>query len=146
MLMYLCMCMCIMHMHNELMISRSGISEGCRNLRLQMESNLLWSQLTWGIGPSYFYDKCSEWSLCSARLDVLWCQPIKLIQVVSTSEFHEYWWNNVDFNFFCPLHLVQGLRSLQHWLLQKLSMKIFDQKFRYLIKNRYFGALIFQKT
>ena len=23
-------------------------------------------------------------------LDVLWCQPIKLIQVVSTSEFHEY--------------------------------------------------------
>ena len=24
------------------------------------------------------------------HLDVLWCQPIKLIQVVSTSEFHEY--------------------------------------------------------
>ena len=24
------------------------------------------------------------------RLDVLWCQPIKPIQVVSTSEFHEY--------------------------------------------------------
>ena len=23
-------------------------------------------------------------------LDVLWCQPIKLIQVISTSEFHEY--------------------------------------------------------
>ena len=23
-------------------------------------------------------------------LDVLWCQPIKLILVVSTSEFHEY--------------------------------------------------------
>ena len=23
-------------------------------------------------------------------LDVLWCQLIKLIQVVSTSEFHEY--------------------------------------------------------
>ena len=23
-------------------------------------------------------------------LDVLWCHPIKLIQVVSTSEFHEY--------------------------------------------------------
>jgi hypothetical protein len=23
-------------------------------------------------------------------LDVLWCQQIKLIQVVSTSEFHEY--------------------------------------------------------
>jgi hypothetical protein len=23
-------------------------------------------------------------------VDVLWCQPIKLIQVVSTSEFHKY--------------------------------------------------------
>ena len=23
-------------------------------------------------------------------VDVLWCQPIKLIHVVSTSEFHEY--------------------------------------------------------
>ena len=23
-------------------------------------------------------------------IDVLWCQPIKLIQVISTSEFHEY--------------------------------------------------------
>ena len=49
------------------------------------------------------------------------------------------------FYFFCPLHLVQGLRRLEHWLLQKLSMKFFDQKFRYLIKNRYFGALIFQE-
>ena len=28
------------------------------------------------------------------------------------------------FYFFHPLHLVQGLRSLEHWLLQKLSMKI----------------------
>ena len=35
-------------------------------------------------------------------LDVLWCQPIKLIHVVSTSEFHEYWWNDVDFIFFVP--------------------------------------------
>ena len=39
------------------------------------------------------------------------------------------------FYLFCPLHLVQGLRSLKHWLLQKLSMKIFDQKFRFLIKK-----------
>ena len=30
-------------------------------------------------------------SLSGWALDVLWCQPIKLIQVVSTSEFHEYW-------------------------------------------------------
>ena len=33
-------------------------------------------------------------------LDVLWGQPIKLIQVVSTSEFHEYWWNDLDFISF----------------------------------------------
>ena len=32
-------------------------------------------------------------------LDVLWGQPIKLIQVVSKSEFHEYWWNNFNFKF-----------------------------------------------
>ena len=41
---------------------------------------------------------------------VLWCQPIKLIQVVSTSEFHEYCGKTLIL-FFCPLHLVQGLRS-----------------------------------
>ena len=30
------------------------------------------------------------WYISTYLLDVLWCQPIKLIQVVSTSEFHEY--------------------------------------------------------
>ena len=35
-------------------------------------------------------------------LDVFWGQPIKLIQVVSTSEFHEYCWNNIDFNVLVP--------------------------------------------
>ena len=38
----------------------------------------------------------------SYLVDVLWCQPIMLIQVVSTSEFHEYWWKDVDFIFFVP--------------------------------------------
>ena len=47
----------------------------------------------------------------SHLLDVLWCQPFKLIQVVSTSEFDEYWWNDADSIFFCPLHLLQGLRN-----------------------------------
>ena len=28
--------------------------------------------------------------MCLLDEDVLWCQPIKLIQVVPTSEFHEY--------------------------------------------------------
>ena len=39
------------------------------------------------------------------------------------------------FYFFRPLHLVQGLRSIEHRLLQKLSMKNFDQKFRFFIKK-----------
>ena len=49
-------------------------------------------------------------------LDVLWCQLIKLIQV-----------------FFCPIHLVQGLRRLDDCLLQKLGIKTFDQKFKYVL-------------
>ena len=38
----------------------------------------------------------------SSIVDVLCRQPIKLLQVVSTSEFHEYLWNNVVSNFFVP--------------------------------------------
>ena len=36
-------------------------------------------------------------------VDVLWGQPIKLIQVVSTLQFHEYCWNDIFFlsNQFC---------------------------------------------
>ena len=49
------------------------------------------------------------------------------------------------FYFFCTLGFLEGLKSLKHWLLRKLSMKNLDQKFKFLIKNRYFGALIFQK-
>jgi hypothetical protein len=65
------------------------------------------------------------------RLDVLRNQPIKLFQVVSTSELHEYWWNNhLLFNIF-----MQGHRSLQNWLLKKLSMKSLDQKFKFHIKE-----------
>ena len=32
-------------------------------------------------------------------LDVLWGQPFKLIQVVSTSEVYQYWQNDLDFIF-----------------------------------------------
>ena len=45
------------------------------------------------------------------------------------------------FYFFRPLHLVQGLRSLKHWPLQKMSMKIFDQNLSSSLWNRYFSAL-----
>ena len=50
------------------------------------------------------------------------------------------------FYFFCPLHLVQGLRSLEHRLLQKLSMKNFDQKFRFLIKKWAFWCPNISRT
>ena len=41
---------------------------------------------------------------------VLWCQPIKLIQVASNSELHENHWNNFFFLWNCSLSLVRGLR------------------------------------
>ena len=53
----------------------------------------------------------SIWIKDSNTFATIWCQPIKLIQVVSMSEFYEYWWNDFDFVFFIPLHLLQGLRS-----------------------------------
>ena len=62
-------------------------------------------------------------------------QPIKLIQVVSTSEFHEL---KDIYIFFCPLGFLLGLRSFKHWLLQNLSMKILDQKFKFLNKKQVF--------
>ena len=37
-----------------------------------------------------------------AILDVLCCQQIKLFQVVSTSEFHEYWWKDLENIFLVP--------------------------------------------
>ena len=47
--------------------------------------------------------------LVTAHLkDVLWYQPIKLIQLISTSEFHEYWWNDFDFLFFSFPPLCAG--------------------------------------
>ena len=36
------------------------------------------------------------------QIDVLCRQQIKLFQVVSTSEFHEYWWNDLENIFLVP--------------------------------------------
>ena len=41
-------------------------------------------------------------------VDVLWCQPIKLIQVVSTLDFINIEGTNLIL-FFCPLQLLRGL-------------------------------------
>ena len=42
-------------------------------------------------------------------VDVLWGQPIKLIQIVSTLEFHEFWWNDLEVMF-----LVPAAQKLEH--------------------------------
>ena len=48
--------------------------------------------------------KCTKakFLLSLYRLDVLCCQPIKQFQVVSTSEFHEYQWNDLENIFLVP--------------------------------------------
>ena len=46
--------------------------------------------------------RIGSWALHMRVVAVLWCQPIKLIHVVSTSEFHEYGRNDVDFIFLSP--------------------------------------------
>ena len=35
--------------------------------------------------------RIGSWALHTCVVAVLWCQPIKLIHVLSTSEFHEYY-------------------------------------------------------
>ena len=50
----------------------------------------------------FFFETKTCFMVNSYLLDVLWGQPIKLIQVVSTSEFHEYWWIDLEFTFFVP--------------------------------------------
>ena len=44
-------------------------------------------------------------------VDNFWGQLIKLIQFVSTSYIHEYWWNNIDLFIFVSWDLVQGLST-----------------------------------
>ena len=39
------------------------------------------------------------------------------------------------FYFFLFPRFLEGLRSLKHWLLQKVSMKDLDQKFKFLIEK-----------
>ena len=66
---------------------------------LEVESTNCWAALlAWRANQN----KSPTMDTRTAELDVLWCQPIKLIHVVSTSEFHEYWWNDIDFIFFIP--------------------------------------------
>ena len=57
---------------------------------------------------------CTYWYVTNTYvIDVLWCQPIKLIQVVSTSEFHEYWLNDLNFNHWIP-QVSEGPQKQEH--------------------------------
>ena len=56
-------------------------------------------------------------------LDVLWGQPIKLIQVVSTSEFHEYY--------------IDGTTLILHFLSPPLVAG--PQKYKHKIGHKYFN-------
>ena len=47
------------------------------------------------------YDSCMVYG---TELDVLWCQPIKLIQVASNSELRENQWNDLLFFEIVPTH------------------------------------------
>ena len=68
----------------------------CLNLLLLF----LWERLPPFYGHSK--SKCTSAVVTRYAVDVLWGQPIKLIQVVSTSEFHKYGWNDLDLIFFAP--------------------------------------------
>ena len=73
--------------------------------------------------------KRNRYVLWSPKLVVFtWGQPIKLIQVVSTSVFHEYWWKNLDSKFLSQKKLSfwsietsealqnsKGTRKLKSW-------------------------------
>ena len=76
-----------------------------------------------------FSEAFTIYVICSAGpslVDILWGQRIKLIQVVSTSEFHEYLWN--EFGFFLSPRLVAGPRKPQKLTTSKIKYEHFGTK------------------
>ena len=67
----------------------------------------------------------SNWA--ASVLDVLCRQPIKLFQVVSTTEFHEYQWNNVVFIFLSP-RVSEGPQKPQTLTASKTKHEKFGSK------------------
>ena len=66
--------------------------------------------------------------LVAYRVDVLCRQQIKLFHVVSTSEFHEYQWNNVVFIFFLSPRVSGGPQKLQTLTASKTKYEKFGPK------------------
>ena len=46
-------------------------------------------------------------------LEVLWGQPIKLVQVASTSELHENQWNDLVFFEIIPFYFCRASEALK---------------------------------
>ena len=64
-------------------------------------------------------------------VDALWGQPIKLIQAVSNSEFHEYWWNDVLFIFLSPPLCALSLEKVRGLFLNiKLEQLLYQIRFK----------------
>ena len=77
-------------------------------------------------------------------IDVLWGQPIKLIHVFSTLEFHELMeWH--CFHFFIPSTLCRASEASNIDCFKNWVWKFLTKNLNSLLKNRYFGALIFQQ-
>ena len=72
----------------------------CLQFFQKMSKNICLLDLT--LAPKMGQSNKKSVQIRGYLLDVLWWQPIKLIHVVSTSEFHEYWWNDIDFIFLSP--------------------------------------------
>ena len=68
----------------------------------------------------YFFQKVG--------IDVLRSQPIKLIKVISNSEFDEYWWNDLVFTKSLPWFSA-GPQELQKLTASKTKYEKFGQKF-----------------
>ena len=60
-------------------------------------------------------------------LVILWGQPIELIQVLSTLEFHEYWWKNIVYTFLSP-SLCAGPQKPWTLTASKIKYQNFWQK------------------
>ena len=78
-------------------------------------------------------------------LDVLWGQPIKLIQVVSPSEFHEYWWKDFGFIFFVPSTCCRASEASKIDYFKNEVWTFWTKNFNSSLKNGYSGAIIFQE-
>ena len=99
-------------------------------VHIGINNNWLCSNIQWPISRNFSFTQ----NFCLLLKTFNLCIP----QADSHCSYFSISWTLMErhwFYFFVPSSLVQGLRSLEHQLLQKLSIKNFDQKFRFFIKK-----------